>query len=464
MTHSSFDPKRIEVLKDILLRLHNGASPASVQEDFNNQFKNVSAIEISLMEHELMSGDHGITFEDVMKLCNVHANLFKGVVDEENAPEIEHPGHPVQVFKNENLALQAVLIRINRLLKSFKKDLALLEEEGVRSGLNNQINLLGQFHRHYDRKEKLFFPIMERYGHYAPPKVMWGVDDEIRDLFREFRKAVDQLPNIALEKVIECYQVFEAEFKEMIFKEESILLPMVLSIFNEDDWLAIAKESDVFGYAIINPEEKWIPQRKLFHKRDKQTNKGEDEAEPSEANKEREPQTKIESLIEEVQRLTAKVEALSKESQSTVDTTNEHIKFGGGFLTIKEANHILNHLPVELTFVDKNDIFKYFNKRTTESEMILVRTESAIGRNVANCHPPKSLSKVMAIIRDLKTKKRDSESMWFKKKDHYVHITYKGVFDDHGEYLGILEYVQDIQPFFELPTEIKTEISELNES
>lgn len=69
----------------------------------------------------------------------------------------------------------------------------------------------------------------------------------------------------------------------------------------------------------------------------------------------------------------------------------------------------------------------------------------------------------MRLIRDLKTKKKASENMWFKKADKYVHITYKGVFDEQDEFLGILEYVQDIQPFLELPREVKKELSALDE-
>ena len=58
--------ERIHILRDILLELHNGASPESVQERFDATFTGVSAIEISLMEHELMNSDSGVTFEDVM--------------------------------------------------------------------------------------------------------------------------------------------------------------------------------------------------------------------------------------------------------------------------------------------------------------------------------------------------------------------------------------------------------------
>ncbi len=54
--------ERIYILRDILLELHNGASPESVQERFDATFTGVSAIEIS-MEHELMNSDSGVNFE-----------------------------------------------------------------------------------------------------------------------------------------------------------------------------------------------------------------------------------------------------------------------------------------------------------------------------------------------------------------------------------------------------------------
>ncbi len=50
----------------------------------------------------------------------------------------------------------------------------------------------------------------------------------------------------------------------MIFKEESILLMILLESFHQDDWLKIAEESDAYGYAIIKPTEKWIPARHSF--------------------------------------------------------------------------------------------------------------------------------------------------------------------------------------------------------
>ena len=143
---------RIHILRDILLDLHHGASPESVQERFNASFAGVSAIEISLMEHELMNSDTGITFEDVMELCNVHANLFKDAVAGVDLAESDHPGHPVRVFKDENLALRAALIRVRRLLDSYAESDESNSQGEISKGLQRQLDLLGQFDRHYQLK------------------------------------------------------------------------------------------------------------------------------------------------------------------------------------------------------------------------------------------------------------------------------------------------------------------------
>ena len=93
-----------------------------------------------------------------MELCDVHANLFKNAVKGVEVADTEHPGHPVRVFKDENLALRAALIRIRRLLDTYEsmEDEEMLAE--MRKGLVRQMGLVGQFDIHYQRKEELFFP------------------------------------------------------------------------------------------------------------------------------------------------------------------------------------------------------------------------------------------------------------------------------------------------------------------
>ena len=274
-SETNMENNRIQILKKILLDLHHGASPESVQERFNQHFKGVSALEISMMEHELMSSEDGVTFEDVMSLCNVHANLFKGAIADVEVADADQEGHPVYVFKQENLALRSAILRIRRIIENISKP----ENEDFKSdllnGLRHQMSLLGQFHNHYTRKEKLFFPIMERYGHDSPPKVMWGVDDDIRKLFRDAESKLQELSDsdADIEEFSKAFETFSEEFEAMIFKEEAILLMILLETFTQDDWLSIAEESDAYGYAIIKPSAVWKPKRESFEEENTETSK-----------------------------------------------------------------------------------------------------------------------------------------------------------------------------------------------
>ena len=473
MTNSSRD-QRIQVLKDILLRLHHGASPDSVEADFQAHFSDVSPIEVSLMEHELMNGDHGVGFEDVMKLCTVHAKVMAAGVQGKEVPDSEQEGHPVWIFKQENLALQAGLHRIQRLLDALEsaesqgQDL----DPGLLRGLTRQYQLLDQFQRHYRRKEELFFPIMESYGHDAPPKVMWGVDDQIRDLFGLAKEAlkglVDQAGDASVAQVLATYQAFVQEFKDMIFKEEAILIPLLLSLFSEDDWLAIAKDSPEFGYAIIQPDKEWAPSRVKFGE---QGENGElaGAGRGAEASGPAGQPAKVQALPgsdaaagtgQASNQASGPATDLASDTASTsaADSTTSpapnpeaDLPFGGGYLSLKEANLILNHLPFEITFIDKNDLFKYFNTSIAIENKLFPRVPSAIGRHVKMCHPPRSLDMVMTLIDDLKHKRRTSESMWFHRSDgRFAYVTYIGVFDDQDQYMGVLEYVHDIAPLLDL--------------
>ncbi len=487
--------KRIEILKDILLKLHHGASPESVQALFNEHFTGVSAIEISLMEHELMNGDHGIGFEDVMKLCNVHANLFKEAIHEVAISDTEQPGHPVHTFKLENVALRAALIRVKRLLTAIKEsDTAV--EDGLLQGLDRQFQLLGQFKRHYDRKEAVIFPIMERYGHEAPPKVMWGVDDEIRELFDRAYQSFQQYPTVPIETTIEQFDIFEIEFLEMIFKEESILLMILLETFSQDDWLQVAAESDFYGYAIIKPEAKWQPERVDFQNQDtakdenttdndiqkdapieaskpeynqaphKQSEAANSEQNEGAAPSQNEAATPLYNKVDSPSQNEATTRTIETEDgtftitfepkQQSKDTISRDqlLPFGNGHLSVEQANLILNHLPIELTFVNKEDIFQYYNDHVPFEEMLFKRNPGQIGRHVELCHPPKLIERVKQVFEVLRSGQQDEVKMWFKRDDQFIHITYMAVRNSQGTFEGVLELVQDIQPYFDLETDM----------
>ena len=381
--------ERQEILKNLMLRLHAGEDKGVIQEEFNEVFDEITPYEIQLMERNLMS--EGITFAEIMSLCNVHANLMGSKVNTQTTvADFEQPGHPVHVMKMENLAIRGALDRVERLLVNFLET----KDSTIEKGLRRQISLLDQFENHYQRKEYAMFPLMEKKGITAPPKVMWGVHDQIRDLYRDFKNAL----NDGKESTLEEFQIARDEMLEMIQKEENILIPMVEQVFHVDDWETIASQSPEYGYCIVKPEKEWAVKKSFSPVKE---------------------ETQIES--------------------------EGDIPLSTGSLSLKELNLILNLLPMELSFVDAENIVKYYNEGNGE-EKIFKRTPSAIGRDVILCHPPRVHETVQTIFEQLKSKQKEKEEMWFKTEDKMVHVTYHAVWDEEGKYMGCLEYVQDIKP------------------
>jgi len=113
-------------------------------------------------------------------------------------------------------------------------------------------------------------------------------------------------------------------------------------------------------------------------------------------------------------------------------------------LSKEQADAMLDALPFEISFVDDQDNVRYFNKVLKRD--IFQRPPTTIGRNVRQCHPEKSLSKVLKILDDFKAGKRDHADFWIDFRGMKVLIRYFAVRDRLGKYLGCLETSQDIAP------------------
>jgi len=110
-------------------------------------------------------------------------------------------------------------------------------------------------------------------------------------------------------------------------------------------------------------------------------------------------------------------------------------------LNREQSEGILEAIPVEISFVDENDLVKFWNKHETR---IFKRPISVIGKSVQNCHPKQSVDKVNQILSDFKSGRRDSAEFWINLGERKVYIRYFAVRDKAGRYLGTLEATQDI--------------------
>ncbi|HOB36191.1 MAG TPA: DUF438 domain-containing protein [Candidatus Avimonas sp.] len=388
---------RQQVLKNIISQLHQGKTVEEVKQQFEEAFGGVSATEISEAEQALIA--EGLPVSEVQRLCDVHAAVFKGSIEEIHAAEDKSqiPGHPANIMKRENLIIEEIIdTKISPLLKKPPQEINTGE-------LLSALEQLRQVDIHYLKKENLIFPYMERYGITGPPKVMWGVDDEIRAAIKEAISHLSERREITAD-YIEKVAAAVNSVKEMIYKEENILLPMLMETLTQDEWKRISDESAQFGF-LIDDVPKWAPEKQQ-------------QAKPVQA----EPQESHAGFI-------------------TLPT---------GVLKVEEIARILDTLPFDITFVDKNDIVKYFSQG---KDRIFHRTKAVIGRNVANCHPPASVNIVRKIVEDFKSGAKEHEDFWIKMGERYVFIRYFAVRSETGEYLGVLEVTQDIKPIQEITGE-----------
>jgi DUF438 domain-containing protein len=386
---------RQQAVKEILRDLHAGKPVAEVKSRFDAIAKDLDPAELSLIEQSLIN--EGMPVKEVQRLCDVHAAVFRDAL--EKNPELAvPPGHPVDIFMDENRALERLIDQETRPVLG---KLAAAQGDAEKAAvleLAEKLNLLWDVDKHYRRKEDLVFPFLEKYEITGPPKVMWGVDDKVRGLLKDAKKLAAAYRPEVKRQLIDKTEEAVGQIREMIFKEEKILFPMAVQTLTEDEWYRVQQDSDELGYCLVEPRHIWKP---------------------------------------------VLSDATGGTEQLADDQARGYIKFGTGVLSPRDIELIFNHLPVDLTFVDKHGVVKYFS---AGKERIFPRARTIIGRKVENCHPPASVHIVENLVEDFVSGRKDQEEFWLELGGKYVYIRYFAVKDEAGEFAGVLEVSQDIKP------------------
>ncbi len=388
-------------LKELILKLHEGESEESVREELLKSLGSIPYGEVVEVEQELIA--EGLPEQEILKLCDAHSAVLQGSVDLTVSKQIP-AGHPVDVLIQENRALKSVTDEASTFLSSLDKT----EENKLKDAVLNLTGLFNQMidvDKHYQRKEYLLFPYLEKTGITGPPKVMWGKHDEIRELLNgslEILKTEDITKDDLISSSELILQPAVKGVTEMIIKEEEILFPMSMDALSDADWYEIQKQSLEIGYCLYDPPTEWRPAG---------------------------------IIIEDIK---------------DVEKQGSNIKLPSGNFSVEELLAILNTLPFDITFVDKNDKVKYFSQ---SSDRIFQRNRAILNRDVRHCHPPASAHIVDKIIEDFKSGKHDRAPFWINLKDQFVHIEYFALRNEKGEYLGTLEVSQDLTGYRKLEGE-----------
>lgn len=393
--------ERKSKLKELILKLHHGESQEEVRKELLVSLSRIPYGEVVEVEQELIS--EGLPEQEVLDLCDAHSAVLEGRVDLSAAMNIP-PGHPVDVMLNENKELKQLCTRIYDVITEITDDPTVDVAKNILQ-LRSMYNALYDVDKLYQRKEYLIFPYLEKEGITGPPKVMWGKHDEIRGLVKGAIEVL-QVEGISRDELMATSDMVLLpairQVVEMGTKESEILFPMAMDKLTEAEWYEIARQSLEIGFCLYDPPTDWRPEWVQG------------------------------SVLEEL------------------NQNGDHIQLPSGSFSAEELMAILNTLPVDMTFVDKDDKVKYFSQG---NERIFQRNRAILNRDVRLCHPPASAHIVDKIIDDFKSGKASRAPFWINMKGKMIHIEYFALRNEKGEYLGTLEMSHDVTTYRELEGE-----------
>ncbi|AMQ19348.1 DUF438 domain-containing protein [Thermococcus peptonophilus] len=426
-----------EQLKRLLLRIHEGESVEKLKDEFRQVLSGISPLEIPLIEQELVK--EGISAKDIAKMCDLHVELFREAVkgtdelEERDLPD----GHPLKTLYLENKEI----MKDAEMLNLYARTLATTKDERMRKeilGVLEEIvsNLRKVGFTHYNREEMLTFPYIERRGLTAIATVLWTKHDEIRFMIKYLAELLRKREEMPWDEFVERFKnkAGEAAFalSDMVFRENNIYYPTLKALLSEGEWKAIRMQEDEYGYYKVNPPE-WDP--------------GEDvkPLHPWEIN----PELSVEQLLGLPKEVQEALKGQPLEFDKSELKREGDIDLGTGYLNIEELRAIFEALPVDVTFIDKDDRVRFFSP----GERIFGRSLSVLGRPVQLCHPPKSVHIVNKILRAFKEGRKKEATFWIRLGPKYVYIRYVPLFNEKGEYIGTLEMTMDIAPYKEIKGE-----------
>ncbi len=376
---------RQEILKEIIRDLHRGEEMSSLKQRFHELIKDIDPSEIAKMEQQLIA--EGMPESEIRRLCDVHVEVFRESLSQKDVPSAP-PGHPLHTLMKENREAERIIRDITHTMEKlcYTDD---KEAFGRKSeGLAALVDDLSHINLHYLRKENQMFPILEKHNISGPSEVMWALHDDIRQMFKY---AKEQIAELQVPPVYGTLKYLLKSVNDMIYKEEHILFPMAQEMLSEADWIKVKEGEEQVGFLWVRPDSGWP--------------------------------------------------AGEGTSTSPLGRATDAFPFDTGRLTVEQANLMLKHLPLDLSFVNEDDEVVYYSQGR---ERIFPRSPGVIGRKVQKCHPPKSYHMVQKILDEFRAGTKDVADFWIQMQGRFVLIKYYAVRDTAGTYRGTLEVSQDI--------------------
>ena len=396
----NIDAKKLEIVHEIKSAYDEGKiSLEEARKSLKDRVQHLAPYEIAIIEQEMVeeTEDECIK-EDIQAMLEVFQDVL--VTKDQELPE----NHPISCYRRENAKMKELLLSVEDLVQYplIKNQWLELYEE------------LLKFKIHLSRKQNQLYPVLEKKGFTRPTTTMWTLDDFIRD---EIAECYNLLLEDKEEEFIGKQAELVADVRDLMDKEENILYPTSLEMINEEEFRYMAEGDQEIGFAYITV--------------DREKSGNQNSASPSASTSPLSGLSSAPGFAEELAGLLGKYGFNNKEEKLNVTT---------GQLTLEQINLIYQHMPVDLSYVDENELVCFY---TDTKHRVFPRSKNVIGRDVKNCHPKASVHIVEEIIKKFRSGEQDKAEFWINKPDLFIYIIYYAVRDENGKFRGVLEMMQD---------------------
>lgn len=398
---ASLDQDKLRRMLEIKRQYDNGLLPLEeARTRMKMEVGKITAAEFAAAEQLLKDEDPDeCRNEDVRGMLEV----FEGLMDTD---EVELPeGHTIDTYRRENRRMKELL----------QQGDALAQKPFI---LNQWLELMEQilpYKVHFSRKQNQLYSALEREGFDRPTTTMWVYDDYIRD---EMNKAWELLQSEPVDRAafLDTYREMAVDLRDLMEKEEMILYPTSLKLISADKMEQLKSGDREIGFFGVEQAAIGRPaQQKPEKAADQPADQG-----------------------DFMQDLVALLAKYGHETKS--DKPDQVLDVAHGKLTLEQINLLYRHMPVDISFVDENELVKFY---TDTKHRVFPRSKGVIGREVRNCHPPKSVHLVEEIIEKFRSGEQSKAEFWINKPGLFIYIVYVAVRDDQGNFRGVMEMMQD---------------------
>lgn len=356
--------------------------------------------------------------EEILDKMDDLLNLFDGVLvrTENKYPE----NHPLWAYLEEINAVEKVALEADELLK---------QDKFIKNPWLGVFDSLAEWRIHLSRKQNQLYPMLEDHGFDRPTRIMWTFDDGVRDaisasyaLLREdkYEEFIASVPE-TLEKL-----------RDLNSKELEVLLPTSYKLLSDEEFVRMSKNDHEIGYAIINQPGLYVVPGIN------------DSAAQLNANNSTQGGGVSNEFLNDLAGLLSKYVGPVGGGQVGKDTV---LDVATGKLTLDQLNLLFRHLPVDLSYVDENELVRFYSDTP---HRIFPRSANVIGREVKNCHPAKSVHVVEEIVEKFRSGEQSQAEFWINKPGLFIYVIYTAVRDENGKFRGVLEMMQDCTHIREL--------------